>query len=126
MKLRLYQNHFAITKLAAIPPTLHQDLAGSFYSLTVTDDEVSLICESTKLGYNTIKCDKDWRLFRIEGVLDLSMIGVIAAMAKVLAQHEISIFVMSSYNTDYALIRAKQTNKACSKLREAGYIIAED
>lgn len=123
MKLRLYQNYYAIAKLAAIPDTLHTQLQHSIYSLTVTHDEISLVCESERVPMGVVTLDDDWRLMQIDGELDLSMIGIIASISKVLAEHSISIFVISSYNTDYILVRDKHCEQACEKLKAAGYLI---
>ncbi len=125
MKLRLYQNDYAIARLASIPPDIHKQLEGSIYSLTVTTEEISLMCESDLMPASKIKIDKGWRLLRMEGIYDLNMIGIIAATAKVLAEHSVSIFVVSSYNTDSILVREAHCDIACAKLEDAGYIIVK-
>ena len=66
-----------------------------------TDEENSLVCMTKDVPPNTIQRDDGWKAFRIQGVLDFSLIGILAEIAKLLAEHGISIFALSAYNTDY-------------------------
>lgn len=66
-----------------------------------------------------------WRAFRLKGVLDFSLTGILAKIADLLAHREISIFAVSTYNTDYVLIKKEQFGRALSVLKEDGYSIAE-
>ncbi len=62
-----------------------------------------------------------WRAFRIEGVLDFSLTGILSAISGILAENGIGIFAVSTYNTDYILVKAENLVKALDVLREAGY-----
>ena len=61
---------------------------------------------------NTIQRDDGWKVFRIQGVLDFSLIGIMAEIAKLPAEHGISIFALSTYNTDYILVKKEHYQKA--------------
>lgn len=74
---------------------------------------------------NTIQRDDGWKAFRIQGVLDFSLIGILAEVAKLLAEHGISIFALSTYNTDYILVKKEHYQKALELLENSGYEIIE-
>ena len=90
-----------------------------------TDEEASLVCPTKDVPSNTINRDDGWRAFRIQGVLDFALIGILAKIAGLLAQHEISIFALSTYNTDYVFTKKENYQKALEVLENAGYIIID-
>lgn len=90
-----------------------------------TEEENSLVCMTEDVPANTTEREDDWKAFRIEGVLDFSLIGILAGIAGVLAEHGISIFAVSTYNTDYVLIKRESYGKALEILGGAGYEIVE-
>ena len=88
-----------------------------------TDEENSLVCMTNEVPENTIQRDDGWQAFRIQGVLDFSLIGILAKIAAILADNEISIFAISTYNTDYVLIKKEKYQKALEVLQASGYKI---
>ena len=90
-----------------------------------TDEENSLVCPTTAVPANTTKRDDGWKAFRIEGVLDFSLIGILAKIASILANNNISIFAISTYNTDYILIKQEQFNTALQILTNEGHTIID-
>ena len=86
-----------------------------------TDEEKSLVCPVELVPANTTERDDGWRAFRICGVLDFSLIGILAAISRVLADHKIGIFAISTYNTDYVLTKEENYDSAVLALKEAGY-----
>ena len=70
-------------------------------------------------------CNDGWKAFRIQGVLDFSLIGILAKIATVLADNGISIFAVSTYNTDYVLIKKENYQKALDVLKALGYMIID-
>jgi len=88
-----------------------------------TDEELSLVCSSEFVPKNTIVCDSGWRAFRIEGILDFSLTGILARAANILANAKIPIFAVSTYNTDYILIKNEFFQKALDVLKENNYVI---
>ena len=92
-----------------------------------TDEEKSLVCPAELVPDNTTSRDDGWKAFRICGVLDFSLIGILAGIASVLAAERIGIFAVSTYNTDYILTKEENFEKAIQALKEAGYrILADD
>lgn len=88
-----------------------------------TDEENSLVCRIEDVPSNTIERDDGWQAFRIEGVLDFSLIGILSKIATILADNKIGIFAISTYNTDYVLTKSENFEKAIAALQNAGYKI---
>lgn len=101
------------------------DLNREFYFIGKTDEELSLVCRTEETPSNTTERDDGWHGFRIEGVLDFSLIGILSKLSSILAQNSIGIFAVSTYNTDYILVKKENFDKALSVLAEAGYIIED-
>lgn len=90
-----------------------------------TDEEKSLVCITSEVPENTIQRDDGWKAFCIQGVLDFSLIGILAKIATILADNGISIFAVSTYNTDYVLIKKENYQKALEVLQTTGYKITD-
>lgn len=90
-----------------------------------TDEEKSLVCITGDVPANVIERDDGWKGFRIQGVLDFSLVGILSEIAGILAENSISIFAISTYNTDYVLIKKENYQKALDILEHSGYEIAE-
>ena len=90
-----------------------------------TDEEKSLVCLTSDVPPNVIERDDGWKDFRIQGILDFSLIGILAKIAEILAKNSISIFVISTYNTDYVLIKKENYQKALDILEYSGYEVVE-
>ena len=89
----------------------------NFLSITKTNDEVSVICEE-KLSVGAIKCEKNWKILKINSQLDFSLIGIISTITKKLAEANIPVFVISTYNTDYFLIKKDMLDETIDALNE--------
>ena len=98
-------------------------LKSSFFSITKTDSELSVVCAETAVPANVI-AQRGRRILRVEGPLDLSLTGVLASLASPLAEAKVSIFVLSTYDTDYLLIEANNIDTAISALERAGHTIS--
>ena len=90
-----------------------------------TDEEKSLVCITDEVPANVIQRDDGWKAFRIQGVLDFSLIGILAKIAAALADNGISIFAVSTYNTDYVLMKRENYQKALDVLKALGYMIID-
>ena len=88
-----------------------------------TDEEYSLVCITENVPNNVIERDDNWKAFRIQGVLDFSLIGILSQISTLLAENQIGIFAISTYNTDYILTKIDDYNKALEVLSNAGYKI---
>lgn len=86
-----------------------------------TDEENSLVCLSDLVPLNTTAVQDGWRAFRIKGQMDFSLIGILSGIAMVLAGKAISIFVLSTFNTDCILVQEADFDKAIEALRNVGY-----
>ena len=90
-----------------------------------TDEEVSLVCLTSDVPSNTTERDDGWKAFRIQGILDFSLIGILSAILGILAENEIGIFAISTFNTDYILTKAENFQIAIDVLAYAGYVIVD-
>ncbi len=90
-----------------------------------TDEENSLVCLTRDVPPNTIERDDCWKAFRIQGVLDFSLIGILSKISALLAENKIGIFAISTFNTDYIMTKKENYNKALEVLKGAGYKIVE-
>ena len=90
-----------------------------------TDEEKSLVCITDEVPANVIQRDDGWKAIRIQGVLDFSLIGILAKIAAALADNGISIFAVSTYNTDYVLMKKENYQKALDVLKALGYMIID-
>ena len=94
-----------------------------FCFIAKTDEELSLVCKTEDTPQNTVERDDGWRGFRIQGVLDFSLIGILSKLSGILAEHKIGIFAVSTYNTDYILVKEENYEKALAALASEGYTI---
>ena len=88
-----------------------------------TDCEYSLVCRTEDVPSNTVAREDGWKAFRIEGVLDFSLVGILSEISLLLAQNQICIFAISTYRTDYVLTKKRDFSRALEVLSKAGYQI---
>ena len=91
-----------------------------------TDEEKSLVCPTTLVPQNTVERDDGWKALRINGILDFSLIGILARISNILAKNGIGIFAVSTFNTDYFFVKKRDFEKAIKALEDAGFIIEKD
>ncbi len=101
------------------------DRSRDFYFLGRTGEEESLVCRTEDVPENAEAREDGWRAFRVEGVLDFSLVGILAGLTGALAESGVSVFAVSTYNTDYLLVREEQLDRARAALSRAGYPIGE-
>ena len=99
------------------------DLSKEFCFIGKTDEEISLVCKTEDVPANTLEREDGWKAFRIQGVLDFSLIGILAEISGLLAENEIGIFAVSTYNTDYIFVKHENFDRALCILADAGYTI---
>ena len=90
-----------------------------------TNEEKSLVCITEDVPENVAERDDGWKAFHIQGILDFSLIGILARISGILANHKIGIFAISTFNTDYILTKKENYEKALVALKDAGYEIVE-
>lgn len=93
---------------------------GGFISVTRTSDELSIVCTGVNVPEG-VKADRGWRCFKVEGPLDLSLTGVLASLANPLAEARINIFALSTFDTDYLLVKEEKVSHAAEVLIRAGH-----
>ena len=120
MDIRIIDRAFSVCKLENINGINFED---EFCFLGKTDEELSLVCATQFVPQNTTEREDGWRAFRIEGVLDFSLIGILSEISGILAGAGIGIFAISTYNTDYILVKEKNLEKALNALETEGYCI---
>lgn len=101
------------------------NVEGEYVFIGKTDEEKSLVCITEDVPPNTIQRDDGWMGFRIQGVSDFSLVGILSGISAVLAGHGISIFAVSTYNTDYIFIKEENYQKALDILMTSGYTVAD-
>lgn len=111
---------FAICRLDSRDPIPSWALIGSFFSISRTSDELSVVCEQANVP-TTVKCEAGWKCFRVAGKLDFALTGILASLTAPLAKAGISVFGISTYDTDYLLVKDKEAKRARDVLAKAGY-----
>jgi hypothetical protein len=120
MELKKIDVDFSICK---VEDTTKVNFHAKYWFLSKTDEEISLVCETRFVPDNNIEVDDGWKAFRIQGILDFSLIGILSNISTVLAENKIGIFAISTFNTDYILVKEMNFKLALQKLKDAGYII---
>jgi len=120
LQLNILENHFTIHRFPTNHEIPNQVYGSQFYSISKTDEELSIVCNSTT-QVNSEKSDTDWSCIKVEGLLDFSLTGILAKISTVLAKAEISIFAISTFDTDYILLKSEKLPFAKKALLKSGY-----
>jgi hypothetical protein len=124
LELFIMPEQFAIVRLAndeAVPSWATQ---GGFFSITRTADELSIVC-AAEYAPDNLRGQIGWRVLQVRGPFALTEVGVLASLTAPLAVARISLFVVSTFDTDYLLIDSRQLHAATDALREAGHTVCE-
>lgn len=120
LSLRTLPERLAICALPADANVPAWAMAGRFCSVTRTPDELSIVCPVENVPAHVASAGP-WACMQVEGVLDFSLTGILAGLASSLAAAGISLFAISTFRTDYILVRAEDLARAQEALRGAGY-----
>ena len=120
MQLAFLEDEFSVLKLDSFPSDV---LDKPFAFAARTDGECSLVCRSQDAPRAFVSCEPGWRAFRVTGVLDFYLIGILSAITQVLSQARIGVFVISTFDTDYVLVKSENEANAKEALAHAGYDI---
>ena len=118
MEIRKIEGDFSVCRLSHLSEV---NFADEFYFIGQTDEELSLVCRTEFVPSNTETREDGFRAFRIEGVLDFSLVGILSRISALLAEQKIGIFAVSTYNTDYILTKREDFDRAVEILKENGY-----
>ncbi len=125
MNLELLSETLAVCRLSAdteLPSWFGGTFHSTFYSATRTPEELSLVCEAERIP-ETIQAEKDWRCLRVSGTLAFQLTGILASLTTPLAQAKISIFAISTFDTDYLLVKHHALDEAIRVLEAEGHLI---
>ena len=120
MKIKPLAHEFSVCKLKDLSEA---DWSGEYCFAAKTDDELSWVCTSNTAPKTCIAREDGWKAFRIEGLLDFSLIGILSRISDLMAKNGIGIFAVSTYNTDYVLVKSENYEKAIAVLEKDGYEI---
>ena len=116
MRLNVLAQEFSVCKVSAFPG----EISGVWFAAQ-TDEEFSLVCQSEFAPEDAVEVSGGWRAMRIEVVLDFSLVGILAGISDALARAQVGIFAVSTYNTDYILVKSADLARAVQALQAAGY-----
>ena len=122
MEIKKINHDFSVCEVADYS---FVNLNAEYCFIGKTDEEKSLVCITGNVPPNVTQRDDGWKGFRIQGILDFSLIGILSKISEILAQNSISIFAISTYNTDYVLIKKENYQKGLNILKHSGYKIVE-
>ena len=108
MELKKLNRDFSVCK---VKDYSHVNLDAKYLFIGKTDEERSIVCATEEVPDNVIQQEDGWQGFRIQGNLDFALVGILSKISAILADHGISIFALSTYNTDYVLIKKKAIKK---------------
>ena len=123
MNLIALRNTYSIYKFrdeSELPEPIYKS---EFYSITRTEDELSVVTIQTDEIPDDIPCSHNWRVLKIEGPLDFSLTGIVAEISSILNKRSVPVFIVSTYNTDYILVKEDSLKEAIEALVEENHII---
>ena len=120
MRLSVLSPTFAICRLAPNTPVPDWAWRGSFFTVSRTDDELSIVCE-VALTPTGVQAELPWRALKLHGPIPFAVTGVIASLTKPLADAAISVSAIATYDTDYLLVKSDTLARAVEALRGAGF-----
>ena len=122
LELTLWPERFAISRLAPGNPIPEWATQGSFFSITRTGDELSVVCELAQVPAS-MQAQSGWRVFRVHGPFVLTETGVLSALGSPMAEAKLSLFAISTFDTDYLLVASETLSDAITALERAGHTI---
>jgi uncharacterized protein len=122
MNLTPHTELYAICRLSPDAP-FPSWAQGKFVSITHTQDELSVVCQQDNVP-NDVQCERNWRVLQVEGPMDLSIVGVLASLTKPIADAGINLFAISTFDTDYLLVKADRLGAAKGALEGVGHKVS--
>lgn len=122
--MKLLPDRLAVSRLAADAPFPEWARPGDLLAMVRTKDELSVVCNERYVPPE-IKTERGWRAFQVQGPLDFSLVGVLASISASLAQAGVSIFAVSTFDTDYILVKEKLLRRAVEALETAGFLVMD-
>ncbi len=120
LTLQLLPESYAVCRLGPEQPAPGWATRGAFVSVTRTDAELSIVCPQQAVPPE-VQSERGWRCLRVKGPLGFGMTGLLASLAAPLASSGVSIFVVSTYDTDYLMVQQRDLERAVAALERAGH-----
>lgn len=120
LTMKLLKGTYGVWRFDKDEPVPSWASKGAFVSITRTEDELSIVAEMTEEAQGPI-CEGDWKVLKIIGPLDFALVGILSKISGILADCGVSIFAISTYDTDYILVKSQDLDTAVQNLKEAGY-----
>lgn len=114
------ESPLSVCKLAAPPEHLPSE---GFYAITRTDEELSVVCETQSAPKSVIACEDGWRALKVLGPLDFGLVGILARISTTLAKAGVPLFAISTFDTDYVLVKEENLPTAVEALRNARFLV---
>ena len=124
LSLRILDGEYTIHRFDSGSKIPTDILESEFYFIGKTDEELSIVCRAD-IGLKSEAIDSHWSCLKVVGPLDLGLIGILADVASVLAQGKISVFAVSTYDTDYILVKTDSLAAARTLLSKASFTIID-
>lgn len=124
LRLLVVDGMFAVCRLPANAPPPLWATVGEFYSVTRTADELSVVCHDGAVPAG-VACERGWRCLRVAGAMPFAVVGILAFLTTPLAEAGISLFAISTFDTDYLLVKAERLLEAVAVLRAAGHQVEQ-
>ena len=119
LTLTILENRYSIHRFSPESPVPEKVFHCDFYTVSRTDEELSIVCDSA-IGLEAPESEKDWRIIKVVGPLDFSLTGILAKISAALADAEVSIFALSTFDTDYILVKNDNLREARKALQAVG------
>jgi hypothetical protein len=125
LALELLPGNMAVAQLpASANMPLNWDHGEALFAVIRTAEEVSIVCSEESVPDSVLR-ENGWRVIKVCGQLDFSLVGILSHIATILTQVGVSIYVVSTYNTDYILVKETKLSTALNALTQAGYVFEE-
>ncbi len=120
LPLRVLEGRYVVCRLAPASPLPDPPAAAALWSVTRTSDELSVVCEE-QVAPEADQVEGPFAALMVEGPLDFSLVGILASLSATLAERKVSIFALSTYDTDYVLVPVADLERSTQALEEAGH-----
>ena len=122
LQLYVLSDRLAVCKLSPITPFPEWAKSDDLLAFVRTKNELSIVCSEGFVPLK-IKSEPGWRALQVKAELDFSMVGLLAALTGILAQAGVSVFTISTYDTDYILVKDNELPTALAALTQSGYTV---
>jgi uncharacterized protein len=124
LNLSLLEGRFAVVQLEPKSPVPAWALEGEFFTVTRTSEELSIVClESNVPSNSNVQLERDWACLKLQGPFEFSLTGILLSVIEPLAKVNVGIFAISTFNTDYVLVKVEHLETAILALEAAGHSV---